>query len=45
MAQLPEENWSSVTWKGGRLEQLRRALSLTVRERLCLIKLPICCWR
>ena len=34
MAQIPDENWSSVTWKGSRQEQMRRALRLTVRERL-----------
>ena len=34
MAQLPDENWSSVTWEGSRREQLQRAQSLTTRERL-----------
>ncbi len=34
VAQIPEENWSAATWKGSRREQLRRALRMTVRERL-----------
>ena len=34
MAQIPEENWSSATWEGNRREQMRRALRLTIRERL-----------
>lgn len=34
MAQLPDENWSSVTWEGSRREQLQRAQRLTIRERL-----------
>jgi len=27
-------DWSAGSWEGSRLEQLRRSLSLTVRERL-----------
>ena len=34
MTQIPDENWSSVTWEGSRREQLRRAQRLTIRERL-----------
>ena len=34
VTETPEENWSAVTWKGSRYEQMRRALCLTVRERL-----------
>ena len=34
MTQLPDENWSSVTWEGSRREQLQRAQRLTVLERL-----------
>ena len=34
MAQLPDENWSSVTWEGSRREQLQRAQRLAIRERL-----------
>lgn len=34
MADKVEENWSSVTWKGSRYEQMQRALRLTVRQRL-----------
>ena len=29
-----EADWSLVTWDGARREQLRRALTLSVRERL-----------
>lgn len=32
--QIPEELWAETTWDGNRRAQLRRALELTVRERL-----------
>lgn len=31
---IPEELWRETTWEGNRRAQLRRALSLTLRERL-----------
>ena len=34
MDQIPEEHWESATWEGSRREQIRRALRLTIRERL-----------
>ena len=35
MSQIPDDiDWSLTTWEGSRREQLRRALSLTLRERL-----------
>lgn len=32
--QIPEELWTETTWEGNRRAQLRRALELTLRERL-----------
>lgn len=32
--QIPEELWAETTWEGSRRAQLRRALTLTLRERL-----------
>ena len=32
--QIPEEFWELTTWEGSRREQIRRALRLTIRERL-----------
>ena len=32
--QIPDELWAETTWEGNRLAQLRRALTLTLRERL-----------
>lgn len=32
--EIPEELWAETTWEGNRRAQLRRALDLTVRERL-----------
>ena len=32
--QIPEELWALTTWEGSRREQIRRALRLTIRERL-----------
>jgi len=34
MSRKDEELWELTTWDGARREQLRRALELTVRERL-----------
>lgn len=34
MDQISEERWALTTWEGSRREQIRRALRLTVRERL-----------
>ena len=35
MSQIPDDiDWSLTTWEGSRREQLRHALSLTLRERL-----------
>ena len=35
MSQMPDDiDWSLTTWEGGRQEQLRHALSFTLRERL-----------
>jgi len=34
VAQIPEESWVLATWEGSRREQIRRALRLTIRERL-----------
>lgn len=34
MDQIPEELWALATWEGSRREQIRRALRLTIRERL-----------
>ena len=34
MDQIPEELWELTTWEGSRREQIRRALRLTIRERL-----------
>jgi hypothetical protein len=34
MSQKAEGTWASTTWEGARREQLRRALELTLRERL-----------
>lgn len=34
MNQIPEGHWESATWEGSRREQIRRALCLTIRERL-----------
>lgn len=34
MQEIPEELWGLATWKGSRREQLRRALRLSIRERL-----------
>ena len=34
MDQIPEELWALATWEGSRREQMRRALRLTIRERL-----------
>lgn len=35
MAKIPDDiDWSLTTWEGVRREQLRRALRLTLRERL-----------
>ena len=35
MSQIPDDiDWSLTTWEGSRREQLRRALTLTLRERL-----------
>lgn len=31
---IPEELWELTTWEGSRREQIRRALRLTIRERL-----------
>lgn len=32
--QIPESVWKDATWEGNRRAQLRRALDLTLRERL-----------
>ena len=32
--QIPESLWKETTWEGNRRAQLRRALELTLRERL-----------
>lgn len=32
--QIPDELWAETTWEGNRRAQLRRALELTLRERL-----------
>ena len=32
--QIPDEIWAETTWEGNRRAQLRRALGLTLRERL-----------
>jgi hypothetical protein len=32
--QIPDELWDETTWDGNRRAQLRRALELTLRERL-----------
>lgn len=32
--QIPDELWTETTWEGNRRAQLRRALELTLRERL-----------
>ena len=32
--QIPDEVWALATWEGSRREQIRRALRLTIRERL-----------
>ena len=32
--QIPEKLWELATWEGSRREQIRRALRLTIRERL-----------
>lgn len=32
--QIPENVWEETTWEGNRRAQLRRALQLTLRERL-----------
>jgi hypothetical protein len=34
MDQIPDELWQKTTWDGARREYVRRALELTVRERL-----------
>ena len=35
MSQIPDDiDWSLTTWEGSRREQLRHALSFTLRERL-----------
>ena len=35
MSQIPDDiDWSLTTWEGSRQEQLRHALSFTLRERL-----------
>ena len=35
MSQMPDDiDWSLTTWEGSRREQLRHALSFTLRERL-----------
>ena len=34
MSDKPKEDWSATTWDGSRRAQLRKALTLTVRERL-----------
>lgn len=34
MTDKPEIDWRTVSWQGSRREQLRRALKLTVRQRL-----------
>ena len=31
---IPDEVWAQATWEGNRRAQLRRALTLTLRERL-----------
>lgn len=32
--EIPDELWAETTWEGNRRAQLRRALELTLRERL-----------
>ena len=32
--EIPDEVWALATWEGSRREQIRRALRLTIRERL-----------
>jgi len=32
--QIPDQAWEETTWEGSRRAQLRRALKLTLRERL-----------
>jgi len=32
--QIPDDLWAETTWEGNRRAQLRRALELTLRERL-----------
>lgn len=34
MDQIPDEVWALATWEGSRREQIRRALRLTIRERV-----------
>ena len=34
MNQIPDDVWEETTWDGNRRAQLRRALDLTLRERL-----------
>jgi predicted transcriptional regulator len=34
MDPIPDELWQKTTWEGARREYVRRALELTVRERL-----------
>jgi hypothetical protein len=34
MSERPHDPWDSETWAGSRRAQLRRALAMTVRERL-----------
>lgn len=34
MEPIPDELWQKTTWEGARREYVRRALELTVRERL-----------
>lgn len=34
MDQIPDELWEATTWEGARREYVRRALALSVRERL-----------
>jgi hypothetical protein len=35
---IPDELWEETTWEGNRRAQLRRALELTLRERLQVIE-------